>query len=307
MELVKILREVWSRKRLLAIVLGISILTGLLLAYSPGFPPHSRQYQVSLASSDILVDTSNSQVVDVGRRGPDLPTLASRASLLGNLMTVGPLKDAIAKHAGIRPADLVVVPPASAATPGVAPAPVKSSQSTKVPDAEATILTLSTDETLPILHVVAQAPDPITASKLSGGTIVELKKYLGSVAATQDIPTARQLVVRRFGTPLVGAATRGLPRSFALAATIALALLGCGAIVGGSWLIRSWKQFDEAEAEGSADDGEHRSDADAEPSGNADGDRVGPVAPPGRASPSWRSIAIERGAHGARSHESGRA
>jgi hypothetical protein len=250
-ELVKILREVllevWSRKRLLAIVLGISILTGLFLAYRPGFPPRSRQYQVSLASSNILVDTSNSQVVDVGGRGPDLPTLASRANLLGNLMTVGPLKAAIAKSAGISPDDLVVVPPANPETPGVAPAPVKTSQSRNVPDAEATILTLSTDDTLPIIHVVAQAPDPTTASKLSGGTIVELRKYLGSVAATQDIPAAHQLVVRQFGTPLVGTAMRGLPRSFALAATIIVALLGCGAIVGGSWFIRSWRQIEQAE------------------------------------------------------------
>lgn len=247
MELVKILREVWSRKRLLAIVLGVATLTGLLLAYRPGLPPQSRQYQVALASSDILVDTSNSQVVDVGGRGPDLPTLTSRANLLGNLMTIGPLKDAIAKSAGISPDSLAVVPPANAETPGVVPAPVASNQSRNVPDAEATILALSTDDTLPILHVVAQAPDPTTASKLSGSTIVELRRYLGSVAATQDIPTARQLVVRQFGTPLVGTVTRGLPRSFALAAMMILALLGCGAIVGGSWFIRSWRQIAEAE------------------------------------------------------------
>jgi hypothetical protein len=246
-ELVKILREVWSRKGLLAIVLGVSVLIGLLLAYSPGIPPKSRQYQVAVATSSILVDTSNSQVVDVGGRGPDLPTLASRANLLGNLMTVGPLENAIAKSAGVAPADLVVVPPANAETPGVAPTPVGTSQGRKVPDAEATILTLSTDDTLPILHLVAQAPDPATAGKLSAATLVQLRKYLGSVAATQDIPAAHQLVVRQFGTSLVGTTTRGLPRSLALAATIILALLGCGAIVGGSWFIRSWRQIEEAE------------------------------------------------------------
>ncbi|MGH2975512.1 MAG: hypothetical protein ACRDLL_11685 [Solirubrobacterales bacterium] len=282
MELVRILREVWSRKGLLAIVLGVSILIGLLLAYRPGLPPQSRQYQVALASSDILVDTSNSQVVDIGGRGPDLPTLTSRANLLGNLMTVGPLKNAIAKSAGIAPDDLVVVPPANAEAVGVAPAPVTTSQSRNVPDAEATILTLSTDDALPILHVVAQAPDPTTASRLSGSTIVELRRYLGSVAATQDIPAARQLVVRQFGTPLVGIATRGLPRSFALAATIFLILLGCGAIVGGSWFVRSWKQIGEAEARGQVDgDGNgDRSNAETPgPSGIVDRNAVSAVEP----------------------------
>lgn len=265
MQLVKILREVWSRKGLLAIVLGVSILIGMLLSFKPGLPPQSRQYQVALASSDILVDTTHSQVVDIGGRGPDLPTLTSRANLLGNLMTAGPLKDAIAKSAGIAPEDLTVVPPASIEATGVAPAPVTTSKSRGVPDAEAKILTLSTDDALPILHVVAQAPDADTASKLSGSTIVELRRYLGSVAATQHIPAAHQLVVRQFGTPLVGTATRGLPRSLALAATIFLILLGCGAIVSGSWFVRSWRQIGEAEARGKAEDAGAGEDAGPAP------------------------------------------
>jgi hypothetical protein len=129
---------------------------------------------------------------------------------------------------------------------------VRTPASKGIPDAEATVLNLSTSETLPILHVIAQAPDEKTARRLSGGTIVELKKYLSSVAASQDIPAANQLVVRRFGAPLAATATRGLPRRLALAVTIILILLGCGAIVGGSWFVRSWRQIVEAESRGHA-------------------------------------------------------
>jgi hypothetical protein len=235
---------------LVALVLGVSLLTGLLLAFRPEIPPQSRQYQVSQASSAILVGTRDSQVAAVGGRGPGLPTLAGRANLLGNLMTGGPLKDAIAKSAGI-PADrLTVVPPTNASTPAVAPVPVKPPASQGIPEAEATILSLSTDESLPIIHVVAQAPHAETARKLSGGTIVALRQYLASIAASQHIPAARQLVVEQVGAPLSQTATRGLPRSLALAAAIVLALLGCAAIVGGSRFIRSWKQIGEAERRG---------------------------------------------------------
>jgi len=255
LELVKIMRELSRRRKLVALVLGVSLLVGFLLAFKPGVPPQSRQYQVSLASSDILIDTSDSQVVAVGGRGPDLPTLASRANLIGNLMTSGPLKDAIAKRAGVPSDLLIVVPPANANTPGVPPVPVKTPASRGIPDVDATILSLSTDETLPILHVVAQAPSAETARRLSSGTIIELRRYLGSVAASQNIPAADQLVVRRFGAPLAETATRGLPRRFALAATIILILLGCGAIVGGSWFVRSWRQIEEAENRGHPDEG----------------------------------------------------
>lgn len=256
MELIKILRELSRRRRLVALVLGFSLLVGFLLAFRLGMPPQSRQYQVSLAASDILIDTSDSQVVAVGGKGPDLTTLAGRANLIGNLMTGGPLKNAIAKDAGVPAGILVVVPPANVNTPGVPPAPVKPPASRGLSDVDSTILNLTVDETLPILHVVAQAPNAETARKLSSATMVALRRYLGSVAASQNIPAAHQLVVRQFGAPVAQVAIRGLPRRVALMATIVLALLGCGAIVGGSWFARSWKQVGEAEARGHVDGGE---------------------------------------------------
>jgi hypothetical protein len=256
LELIKFLRELSRRRRLVVFVLGFSLLVGFLLAFKPGLPPQSRQYQVSLAAADILVDTRDSQVVAVGGKGPDLTTLAGRANLIGNLMTGGPLKNAIAEDAGVSADVLVVVPPANINTPGVPPAPVEPPASRGLADVDSTILNLTVDETLPILHVVAQAPSAETARKLSNATIVALRRYLGSVAASQNIPAAHQLVVRQFGAPVAQAATRGLPRRFALMATIVLALLGCSAIVGGSWFARSWKQIEEAEARGHSENAE---------------------------------------------------
>ncbi len=243
MELVKVLRELSRRRKLVAVVLAFSLLVGLLMAFRPGLPPHSRQYNVSLASADILIDTRDSQVVSVTGHSPGLLTLASRANLLGNLMTGGPLKDAIARQAGVDPELLVVIPP-GAGTPS---APVETPAARQLSDAESTVLSLSTDETLPILHVVAQAPNQETARRLSAGTIVELQKYLGSVAASQRIPAVQQLVVREFGAPVTGSARRGLPRRDALLTALALAVLGCASIIGVTWFRRSWKQAEEAE------------------------------------------------------------
>lgn len=247
MELVKILRELWRHKVLLAFVLAFSLLVGFLLAFKPGMPPQSRQYEVSIASSDILIDTRDSQVVAVGRRGPDLPTLAGRANLLGNLMTSGPVKEGIAKRAGVSAEELVVVPPADPSTPGVAPVPVKPRGAVGVPEADLATLTLSTDDTLPILHVDAQAPSVATARRLSGATLASLRSYLVALASSQDIPPSRQLVVRQFGAPAAGVATRGLPQRYALAVTLLLILLGCAAILGGSWLVRNWRVAGAAE------------------------------------------------------------
>jgi hypothetical protein len=274
LELIKILRELSRRRRLVALVLGVSLLIGFLLAFKPGMPPQSRQYQVSLAAADILIDTRDSQLVAVGGKGPDLTTLAGRANLIGNLMTGGPLKNAIAKEAGISPDQLAVVPPANVNTPGVTPAPVTPPASRGLADVDATILNLTVDETLPILHVTAQAPGVETASELSSATIVALRHYLGSVAASQHIPAAHQLVVRKFGAPVAQVATRGLPRRVALIVTILLALLGCGAIVGASWFARSWRQVEEAEARGHAEADQQQGVGAAAASLTASGNRA---------------------------------
>jgi hypothetical protein len=268
-QLYKILREIQRRKWLVVAVVCVSAVIGFLLAFKPGLPPQSRQHQQAIASSDILIDTRNSQVVDVGGHGPELSTLASRANLLGNLMVTGPLKETIAQTAGVAPENLVVVPPANAETPGVAPAPVETGHGVNVPKSERSTLTFSTDDTLPILHVVAEAPDAETARKLALATVVNLRKYLASIAATQQIPAARQLVVRQFGAPTVRTVTRGVPHSLALALAVILALVGCGAIVGGSWFARRWKEFARQEAEG----------ADRETGGNGNGATAGAADP----------------------------
>jgi hypothetical protein len=247
-ELFKVLREIQRHKILVVLVVCVSAAIGFLLAFKPGFPPQSRQYQQAIASSDILIDTRNSQVVDVGGHGPELSTLASRANLLGNLMTTGPLKETIAAAADVRPENLVVVPPANAETPGVTPTPVETGHGVHVPSTERSTLTFSTDDTLPILHVVAEAPDTETANALALATVVKLRQYLSSIAATQRIPAARQLVVRQFGAPTITTVTRGVAHSLAIIVTVALVLLGCGAIVGGSWFSRRWKEFTVEEA-----------------------------------------------------------
>ena len=254
------LREMWQEavrhKRLIWLALGISIFLGAFVAYRPGLPPESRQYTVWLQSADILVDTADSQVVD--SKGPDFLGLAGRTSLLGNLIATKPLRTAIADTAGVDANTLVVVPPANttAATSGgvaLTPTPVTTAASREVPDSEATVLTVSTDASLPILRVTAQAPDAATASKLTTATSTELSQHLRTVGASEQIPAARKLVLRPLAAPNPAPATRGTPRSMGILVAILLALLGCGAIVAAPMVARRWRSAaEEAEREAEA-------------------------------------------------------
>lgn len=247
MELVKILRELSRRRVMVGIVFAVALIAGLLLAFKPGVPPSSRQYDVALSSADILVDTNDSQVAAVTGRGPDLPTLASRANLIGNLMTGGPLKEAIATAADIPAGKLVVVPPSNPLTPNVPSAPVRPPESREISDADSTILSLSTDASLPILHIVAQAPSPEEARELTTAAVEQIKEYVGTVVAAQNVPAAHQLVIRELGAPVAETATRGLARRYALFAFFGILLFGCTAILIGAWFKRSWQQIEAEE------------------------------------------------------------
>ena len=102
---VTILRELWQRRIYVGVAAVVAILVGVMLAYRLSLPPESRQYDVGMASAHILVDTPQSQVVDVSPRGSG--SLGTRANLLANLMTEGEVKAAIARRAGLRPNELL--------------------------------------------------------------------------------------------------------------------------------------------------------------------------------------------------------
>ena len=89
MDTVTILRDLWRRRLLVVGVAIVAVLVGVAVMYKVSFPPklESRKYEVGVATSSILVDTPNSQVVEVAPKGSD--TLGVRANLLASLMTDG--------------------------------------------------------------------------------------------------------------------------------------------------------------------------------------------------------------------------
>ena len=101
MEAITILRELWRLRYLVFLGAILALAIALMTAYRISLAPpklESRQYHVGVASARVLVDTPDSQVVDLNPKGAD--ALSSRASLLANLMASSPVKTIIARDAG---------------------------------------------------------------------------------------------------------------------------------------------------------------------------------------------------------------
>jgi hypothetical protein len=251
MEPVTILRELWRRRTLVALAALVSLLVGLAVAYTVTLPPQSRRAEVGIASARILVDTPDSQVVDVQPKGSS--TLGIRAGVVANLMTEGDVKAAIARRAGLRPSQL------RAGVKVDNELPALLTQASGDPDAHLLITSPATNPDgtpLPMVDLEAQAPAPEGAARLANAAVTGLNDYLDTKAAGEVVPDADRLQVTGLGAPAIHEETRGPSRLVAAAVGIFVFLLGCAAILIAAPLARAWRAAVTAEgAEQARDEG----------------------------------------------------
>jgi hypothetical protein len=241
MDAVTVLRLLWRQRLLLAVGIGLAVVVGIVMAYNvSGMPPkfESRKYNVGIASAEMLVDSPKSQVADLGggQALTDVGGLASRARLLSNLMAISPLKERIARRAGVNPRRLI------ATAPSVDLPKAKNALDASSDGQKATTLTIDFNEVLPIITANAQAPSPEIAARISTAAVEELKVYLKTVAATDKVPDARQLVISPLGPARFATVARGPRRLFAILAAVFIFGLWCAGLVFGTRLSRSWRE-----------------------------------------------------------------
>lgn len=247
MDAVAVLRQLWRQRLFVAIGIALALLVALLISYKVtiGLPPsfESRQYQVGVASAEVLVDSPSSQVADLGggKVRTDVTALTSRARLLANLMAASPLKDQIARRAGIDPRTFV------ATAPSIEPSQKPTTLAEAPTGRLANVMTVYFNETLPIITVDAQAAEEAGAAQIASAGVAELGEYLTSVAALDKVPDARQLVIDPLGEARFGTVQRGPSRLMAVVALIFLLGLWCGGIIVVSKLVRGWRQAAAAE------------------------------------------------------------
>lgn len=245
MNTVTILRNLWHRRRLVAVVALVALLVALVVGFKvPSFK--SRQYKVGVATVHILVDTPSSQVVNIAPRGSD--TTAARASLLASLMVEGDIENNIAQEAGLKPSQL------SGAT-GAAISPSAGGPDSPPPSSPTAyslttqVLTNTTGDTLPIIEVDTQAPTAAGAERLANASISGLTAYLNSKAALEKIPDADRLDVTGMGAPEATLQAHGPSNTMVLLVFLLLFVTGCIGILVVQALVRGWRAASERDRE----------------------------------------------------------
>lgn len=252
MDAVAVLRQLWHHRLFVAVGTALALIVAILISYkvSIGLPPsfESRQYQVGIASAEVLVDSPSSQVADLGggKIRTDVTALTGRARLLANLMAARPVKDQIARRAGVDPRTFV------ATAPSIEPSQKPTTLEAAPAGQRTNVLTVYFNETLPIITADAQGPTAAIAARISTAAVAELGEYLKSVAALDKVPDARQLVVDPLGPARFGTVQRGPGKPMAAIAFVLIFALWCGGIILVSKLASGWRQAAQKERQDDA-------------------------------------------------------
>jgi hypothetical protein len=241
MSLVSVLRLLWRARLLVAVGTVPALLIGAIPAYhvSIGAPPRfeSRGHSLGIASADVLVDSKSSQAVDLGEEPVliDIPGLIARARLLANLIATSPLRDQIARQAGIDPRTFLATAPSIGFD---SPRPAPATSTARQPN----VMNVTFNEALPIVTINAEAADEAAAARIASVAASELGRYVGSLVAQDKVPGAHELVVKPLGAPVQATVRRG-PRRLSGAIGFAFVFgLWCAAIVAVSRFTRGLRE-----------------------------------------------------------------
>jgi hypothetical protein len=250
MAFVDTIRQLWQRKALVALVLALAVLAAILTAYRISVSPfglHNRTLQVAAASSQILIDSPNSTLVD-GASAETFNALATRAKIYGQYLSSLEARRKIAKLVGVPPETISSAGPFSPETGRVnyesQPAGERASELLK--EGAVYRLVFTAQEGVPILSVSSQAPTTDRAIALASASFQTLTDYVDNLEAASK-PVSRGVTVRELGAPQGG--TLGDSNGLILMALafLAVAALGCAAILIVPGFVRRWRALDDVE------------------------------------------------------------
>lgn len=216
MEVVAVIRLLWRRR--LFVVLGAVLAVGAALLVGGSPVPDS-----GFAATRVAIDTPKSQLVTDAPMGSD--SLPWRATLLATLLATESTRADVARDAGIRPDELAMVeleltaPPVAASLPRAA---VKASNTTTEPY----VLTVHTDDVLPIIEIETHAPDRVGAARLAEAAVAALK----AGASPRDTAELQGLSIERISEIEAIAIPGGAGRKRLAAVAIVVFMLWCAAL-----------------------------------------------------------------------------
>jgi hypothetical protein len=284
MELALVLRELWSRKRWLAVGIIVSAACATLSIYQihlspPGLVKRTLQY--SAASVDVYIDTSDSFL---GDSSASMVPGADRAPAFANVMASPGAMDLVGRYAGIPGNEIWAAGPIDPAEQRVVVEPTATKRSYQVVGESLPYrIEFLADPNLPTISIFTQAPTTAQALRLANASVTALTTYVRG-QETAQIPAADRVVVREAGPASGGIVNGGISKKLAGLVFVAVFLAWCMLVMAFARLAMNWRLAGRVRQPASVDgegEGERASVVPRRPA-SASADAREPLPPGGR-------------------------
>ena len=203
MELGRHLNELWRLRFGVGICLGLAIFAALSISYKVSlFPPgvQARSLQIAAASTEVLIDTPRSAVLDLRQDLFDIESLTNRTVLIGNVMASQPVLAYIGRRAGVPPDVIKASTPRTPNSPRPFAAPgEEKGTSDLLRSTDQYRLDIEANPTVPVLRIYAQAATARGAEELANASVDGLRDYLDQEARAQGVALDKQVRLQQLG------------------------------------------------------------------------------------------------------------
>lgn len=240
MELALVIREIWSRKRLLAIGLIIAPLLALMsVAQVNGTSIKPKGLQFSGATTQLFIDTPRTALGNVGQ---DVTQLQTRATVLANFMASPTIVDLIGKQVGLSGDQLYAAGPVNVNQARAVIEPTELKRNIQVTgETEPYRLEFLNDPTLPTITVNTQAPTTRMAVALANASAKALEDYVTGLETVGSTPHGERVVVRQLGVPNGGVVNAGISKKLFIMVFVLVFGLWCAVVLVAGRFRANWK------------------------------------------------------------------
>jgi hypothetical protein len=249
-------RELWHMKPWVVACVGLALLAALWSVAKISVAPPSvspRALKMASATTEVVVDTPRSALVDARQDTYSLDALTNRAVLLGNVMASPPVRQDIARRAHIPVQVLQMTPPLTPKQPRVL-AEEGNERHTgdilKLNDQYRVFI--SANPTVPVLRIYAQTPDAASAAALANATVDAMKTHLTNLAGTARTPETVQIQLTQLGRAKGEVINDGIDLQVALLAFLVTFGIACASVIFLRRVREGWRLAASAEADRAA-------------------------------------------------------
>jgi hypothetical protein len=243
MEFARTLKNLWRRRRLVALGAFVAFVAAMLSIFTVGLVPpslHSRTNVFATASTQLLVDAPDSAFADLAN---DLTPLETRASVFARFLASPVSLQLIARDAHVSADSIEAEGPYDMNLPVIQQEPTAGARSTQlIGEGDLYRLRFENNPVLPIVSVFAQAPTKDEAIALANAAPKALSTYISSIQARQNTPDDRRVVIRKLGNATGGVVNKGASLEIGMLVFFVVFGAWCMLLVPAHTIARGWRE-----------------------------------------------------------------